>query len=67
MQSKRNGVNALPSDLKFIVDGKFITQEEMSAIPPASIQSVNVLKGEAAIKRFGESASNGVVEITLKK
>lgn len=67
VKSKRTASNALPNDLKFIVNGKYITQEEMSAISPDKIQSINVLKGEAAVKRYGESSSTGVVEITLKK
>jgi outer membrane receptor for ferrienterochelin and colicin len=51
----------------FVVDGKVVGQEEMSAIPPSKIQSIKVLKGGAAVKSYGESASGGVVEITLKK
>jgi BlaR1 peptidase M56/TonB-dependent Receptor Plug Domain len=49
------------------VDGKAISQKEMAAINPSNIQSVNVLKGESAIKKYGEKAANGVIEITLKK
>ena len=49
------------------VDGKAISQKEMAAINPSNIQSVNVLKGESAVKKYGEKAANGVIEITLKK
>ena len=51
----------------FYVDGKSITSEEMKKIKPNDIESVNVLKGDSAIKKYGEKAKDGVVEITMKK
>ena len=36
-------------------------------IDPDSIKSINVIKGEAAIKLYGKDGKNGVVEIHLKK
>ncbi|MCF8273249.1 MAG: TonB-dependent receptor plug domain-containing protein [Flavobacteriaceae bacterium] len=51
----------------FMVDGKEITQEEMNDIKPDTIESVNVLKGDMATKKYGEKAKDGVIEITLKK
>ncbi len=36
-------------------------------IDPAAIESVEVLKGEAAIKQFGPDATNGVIQVTTKK
>jgi len=50
----------------FILKGKEISEEEMQKIEPSSIYKVNVLKGDEAIKKYGEKAKNGVVEITLK-
>lgn len=51
----------------FYLDGKEITTEEMNNIKPNDIESINVLKGGNATKKYGEKAKDGVVEITLKK
>jgi len=50
----------------FLLDGIFIDKTKMDAISPYSIESLNVLKGEDAIKKYGEKGKNGVFEITLK-
>mgnify|MGYP006171858365 FL=1 len=39
----------------------------LASINPNDIQSIEVLKGESATKRFGEKAKNGAIIITLKK
>ena len=36
-------------------------------IEPSTIESINVLKGESAIKKYGKKGENGVIEITTKK
>lgn len=51
----------------YVIDGKEATQDDLKSISPQSIQSINVLKDETAIKKYGERGKNGVVEITLKK
>ena len=51
----------------FYLDGVKITEKEMKAISPNDIESINVLKGEQAIKKYSEDGKNGVVEIKLKK
>ena len=40
--------------------------QAMDAIKPEDIQSINVLKGENAVKRYGEQGQKGVVEIFTK-
>ena len=50
-----------------IVNEKEITREEMQKIKPDDIQSINVLKGEKAIEKYGEKGKNGIIEITLKE
>jgi hypothetical protein len=57
----------LPKDVLYIMDGKEISEKDMKDLSPNMIQSINVLKGEAAIKKYGDKAKNGVVEITTKK
>lgn len=49
----------------FVVNGQPSTQAEVRAIDPDRIESMSVLKGEAAKKRYGEKGRNGVVQITL--
>ena len=48
------------------VDGVKVTEQEMNAISPSDIESVNVLKGEPAIKKYADDGKVGVVEIKLK-
>ncbi|MCU4174940.1 M56 family metallopeptidase [Carboxylicivirga sp. N1Y90] len=48
----------------FFVDGKL--QKEVD-INPDDIESVNVVKGQEAIDKYGEDAENGVVEISTKE
>jgi serine protease Do len=49
----------------YILDGKIVTS--INDIAPNDIESVSVLKGEMATKKYGEKAADGVVEITSKK
>jgi hypothetical protein len=50
----------------FFLDKKQISKEEMSAIDPNDIESINVFKGEQALKQFGPGFTRGVVVIKLK-
>jgi hypothetical protein len=58
---------ALPKDILYIIDGKEMESGSMDDVDPNTIQSINVLKGESAVKKYGEKAKNGVIEITKKK
>lgn len=50
-----------------ILDGKVLEENKyLSEIDPDSIESMNVFKGEAAQKKYGEKGVNGVIEITTK-
>jgi TonB-dependent SusC/RagA subfamily outer membrane receptor len=51
----------------FYLDGVKITEKEMKAISPTDIESVNVLRGENAIKKYPKDGKTGVVEIKLKR
>ena len=57
----------LPKDVLYIIDGKEMTSGSIKDIEPTSIKMVSVLKGENAIKKYGEKGKNGVIEITTKK
>jgi len=39
----------------------------MADVAPSDIKSINVLKGNSAIEKYGSAAEHGVVEIYLKK
>ncbi|MFI0427935.1 M56 family metallopeptidase [Mariniflexile sp. HMF6888] len=49
------------------IDGKEKTLKEAERLSPENIETMNVLKGKEVIKKFGEKAKNGVIEITTKK
>ena len=49
----------------YILDGKIVTS--INDIAPTDIESVSVLKGAMATKKYGEKAADGVVEIVSKK
>lgn len=59
-----------------LIDGKPVTMEDMKALDPAAIASVQVFKNKEAIAKFSadetyahfvDSARNGVLVITLKQ
>jgi beta-lactamase regulating signal transducer with metallopeptidase domain len=60
-----NGETA--SKPNFYLDGVKITEKEMKAISPNDIESVNVLRGEQALKKYPKDGKSGVVEIKLKQ
>lgn len=50
----------------YILDGNKVPAEVVTRIHPDDIERMNVLKGKEAIKKYGESAQNGAVEINSK-
>ena len=42
-------------------------EDKLNDMSPDKIKSINVLKGESAIKKYGDKGKNGVIEITTKK
>ena len=56
-------------DPLFVVDGDVqpAKRDATKDIDPDNIKEINVLKGEKALKKYGELGVNGVVEVTLKK
>ena len=51
----------------YYINGKEATYEEVNQLDPELIESVNVLKGDNAIKVYGEKGRNGVILIKTKK
>ncbi|WP_031425847.1 M56 family metallopeptidase [Flavimarina sp. Hel_I_48] len=63
----QSATQKLPENVLYFVNGKEITQEEMNLIDPNTIESVNVVKDSEELKKYGDKAKNGVIEVTLKK
>lgn len=47
-----------------IIEG--VEVSNLNAVNPSDIKSINVLKGEAAVKKYGEKARDGAIEIMMK-
>ncbi|MBC7936253.1 MAG: N-acetylmuramoyl-L-alanine amidase [Rhizobacter sp.] len=63
------GVNAANPGLdpQYVINGKIVTVTEVHAVDPELIESINVLKGEHAARKYGaEKTMNGVIEINTK-
>jgi hypothetical protein len=52
--------------LLYVVDGKRLQRDEIPALSPEQVSTVKLLKGHAALERYGQDASYGVVIITTK-
>jgi TonB-dependent SusC/RagA subfamily outer membrane receptor len=62
---EKGGSKTSPSLI--FVDGEKKTKKEMDALSPDQIKSVEIIKGESAIKAYGPDAKDGVIKITTKK
>jgi len=58
-----NGSNAA----LIIIDGMPLPSGDISSIDPKTIESYDILNGEAASKAYGVKGANGVIVITTKK
>lgn len=66
-QQDAAGLAAKPNTL-YVVDGKLMDAEfNSSNLDPETIQTINILKGKAALDKYGAKGSEGVIEIRLKK
>lgn len=69
-QRDNNNIRIFASDNEnplILLNGKEITKKELQALNPEDIETVNVIKGEKAIKAYGQKAKDGVIDIHLKK
>ncbi|HIZ01521.1 MAG TPA: TonB family protein [Candidatus Bacteroides merdipullorum] len=48
------------------IDGKVVPYEEVKAFSSEDIFEIRVLKGEQAVKRYGDQAKDGAIEVTTK-
>lgn len=49
-----------------VKDGVIADNQNVDNIPPETIESINILKNQTAIDKYGEKGKNGVIEITSK-
>ena len=59
--------NTLDAAAIYYIDGEEVSKDAVEKINPEKIHSMNILKGENAIKAFGDKAASGVVAITTKE
>ena len=60
-------INASNENTLVVIDGVQSNKESLTTLNPNAIASINIIKGNMAIKKYGEKAKDGVIEITLKK
>jgi TonB-dependent SusC/RagA subfamily outer membrane receptor len=59
--------NTTESNPIYFVDGKEISKEQMKTVTGESIKTINVLKGEEAVVKYGKKGKNGVIEMVTRK
>lgn len=59
--------DGIPNNVLYVIDGKIWEYINLVEINPNDIVTIDVIKGDAATKKYGEKGKNGVVEINLKK
>jgi N-acetylmuramoyl-L-alanine amidase len=61
-------VKAKKPEVLYVVDGIVKDNNfDLNSTKPADIESVNVLKGKAAVDKYGDKGKNGVIEIITKQ
>jgi hypothetical protein len=61
-QTKETKVSPL-----IILEGKEVSENSIKDLNPDDVESINVIKDQNAINKYGEKGKNGVIEIFLKK
>ncbi|MFN8251261.1 MAG: N-acetylmuramoyl-L-alanine amidase [Ferruginibacter sp.] len=56
----------LPGNVLYVVDDAVRSKEYLNSISPEEIKTINVIRDETGIKKYGEQAKNGVVEVITK-
>lgn len=58
--------DTIPEAALYILNGEKVTKAEVDNVYPNQITSVSVLKGDSAIKKYGETGKDGVIEIQTR-
>ncbi|MCC6287655.1 MAG: TonB-dependent receptor plug domain-containing protein [Chitinophagaceae bacterium] len=56
----------IPSDAYYVLNGKHVSEKQIKKLPPNTIKSMDVLKGDSALKFYGKKAKNGAIVIVTK-
>ena len=59
-------MNDVDEDWLILLDGKEVDIKDVRNLEPDDIETINVLKGESAAKKYGSKAESGALEITTK-
>ena len=62
-----SGSSKTPFTGILIVDGQQVKSSTLNSLSPASIETVEIIKGEAAKALYGDAGVNGVIVVTTKK
>lgn len=54
------------SEPAYVVNGMYMTARQFSAINPADVESISIMKDAAATAQYGARGANGVVVVTTK-
>jgi N-acetylmuramoyl-L-alanine amidase len=65
LKPAKNNAAKEPQPL-YVLNGKIIDKNEMAKLDVNTIDHMNVLKGDNAVKYYGDKGKNGVVEIVTK-
>lgn len=65
-QSDNSLPQTIPSDVYYVLNGKHVSEKQIKKLTPNSIKSVDVLKGNSAIKYYGKKAKNGAIVIVSR-
>jgi hypothetical protein len=61
-------ITSYPTPPLIIINGKFQEDSKLlKDLDPETIESINIIKGDNAIKRFGKQGAKGVIEIISRK
>lgn len=63
---KDEKINEYPANALYFLNGDRASLDEVRNIFPEQIVSINVIKGETAMEKYGEEGSQGVIEILTK-
>lgn len=71
MEGDYDKVKVIREEKKIIIkddkNGKEMAEKDIQDLDPNKIESVRVIKDEAALEKYGEKGKNGVIEISTKK
>ncbi len=50
-----------------LIDGQTVEASRLNSLKPDAIETIEIMKGEAATVLYGEAGANGVIKVTTKK